>query len=520
LGEEESGYLCLDTDAPAGTVFDVAHGEFLDHGVTRCEIDGRNFADRYICKEGRNKWQFSFNRIGCRYLQLHIPKISDTIKIYNLSVIPSQYPFEHLGTFECSDSSLNKLWQVGRRTLELCANEHYEDCPWREQALYGTDHRYHAMYGYYTFGETKLPETCWDLLGGGLNDDGLLELVAPGRLSANIPSFTYNWISAVWDLLLYSGDIEPAKQQFERICIILDKALRNLTSDGVIENLKGDRYWHLYEWTYALKGDLSEYAAIIDPNGMAYDAMNNLLIIESLRNAAKIAEHIKDSRGIKFKQTSENIAAAFHNIFWDENKKFYASYRRGKKVFHHSQFVQAYAIKEQVVPSEKIVSELLRRITNSAVLYRAEMPSKMFVYDALLTCGDAYEPYIFSDIHGTFCEMIYMGATSLWEVIGGEERFQCAGSLCHGWTAVFNYFAGARLLGVRPLTPGFKEFVVEPVLLGLSKAKGTIPTPYGSIEVAWEDDPAKKELQLMLKHPKQIVHRIIAPADRTLKMKQ
>jgi hypothetical protein len=482
LGEEESGYLYLDADAPAGTIFDIAHGEFLDYKTVRCEIDGRNFADRYICKAGRNTWQFSFNRIGCRYLQLHIPKVSSTIKLYNLTVMPSQYPFKHVGAFECSDSSFNKLWQVGRRTLELCANEHYEDCPWREQALYGTDHRYQALYGYYTFGETKFTVACWDLLGGGLNEDGLLELVAPGRLPVNIPSFTYHWISAVWELLLYSGDPVPAKQQFERICVILDKALQKLTPDGVIENLKGARYWHLYEWTFALKGDLSEYKAIIDPDARAYDAMNNLLLIESLRNAAKIAEHLGDGRGTKFGHAAERIAGAFHTVFWDEKRKFYASYRRGNLVFHQSQFVQAYAVKERVVP-EMLVSNLLRRITNSAILYRAEMPSKMFVYEALLSCGEEYESYIMNDIHGTFCEMIEMGATSLWEVIGGEERFQCAGSLCHGWTAIFNYFAGGQILGVRPLSPGFKTFEVAPKILGLSQASGVVPTPYGNIEI-------------------------------------
>ncbi len=516
LGQEESGYLVVDAYAPAGTVFDIAHGEFLDNGVTRCEIDGRNFADRYICKEGQNTWQFSFNRIGCRYIQLHIPRIEGMIKLYSISVMPCQYPFNHHGSFECSDISLNKLWEVGRRTLELCANEHYEDCPWREQALYGTDHRYQALYGYYTFGETKFTAACWDLLGAGLNDDGLLELVAPGRLPVNIPSFTYHWISAVWELLLYSGQTEPAAKQFDRICIILDKALENLNPSGVVENLKGERYWHLYEWTYALKGDLSEYAAIIDPDAAAFDAMNNLLLIESLRNAAKIAEEIKDNRGEKYLQAATDLARSFHSVFWNDTKKLYASFRRGNMIFHYSQFVQAYAVKQGVVPSETIICDLMKRITNSGVLHGAEMPSKMFVYDVLLSGDTSYESYILNDIHGTFCEMLEMGATSLWEVIGGEERFQCAGSLCHGWTAVLNYFAGSRILGVRPLSPGFRTFEVAPRILGIKKAKGTIPTPEGCIEIEWQDIPSENKFRLWLHHPKNLIPTIKSPDGREL----
>jgi hypothetical protein len=114
--------------------------------------------------------------------------------------------------------------------------------------------------------------------------------------------------------------------------------------------------------------------------------------------------------------------------------------------------------------------------------------------------------------------MIEMGATSLWEVIGGEERFYGAGSLCHGWSAVFNYFAGANILGVRPLTPGFKTFAVAPRILGLSNASGIVPTPYGQVEVKWQDNAAKKEFELFVKHPKEIKAHVVAPEDRKLKL--
>ena len=140
----------------------------------------------------------------------------------------------------------------------------------------------------------------------------------------------------------------------------------------------------------------------------------------------------------------------------------------------------------------------------------------MFVYDVLMSGGDSYEPYISNDIHGTFCEMIDMGATSLWEVVGGEERFQCAASLCHGWSAVLNYFAGARVLGVRPLSLGFKTFEVAPRTLGLLNASGVIPTPHGEIIVRWQDDPEKNELKLFLKYPEGLEARIVAPNNRKL----
>ena len=31
------------------------------------------------------------------------------------------------------------IWRTSARTLRLCMYEHYEDCPWREQAMYAND---------------------------------------------------------------------------------------------------------------------------------------------------------------------------------------------------------------------------------------------------------------------------------------------------------------------------------------------------------------------------------------------
>jgi hypothetical protein len=56
-------------------------------------------------------------------------------------------------------------------------------------------------------------------------------------------------------------------------------------------------------------------------------------------------------------------------------------------------------------------------------------------------------------------------------------------SLCHAWGANPVYLFGKYVLGVKPLTPGYKTYVVEPSLAGLKWIKGRVPTPQGNIEV-------------------------------------
>ena len=49
------------------------------------------------------------------------------------------------------------------------------------------------------------------------------------------------------------------------------------------------------------------------------------------------------------------------------------------------------------------------------------------------------------------------------------------------------------LLGVRPITPGYGKFVVQPKLgyLGLKEAVGRVPTPFGAINASWCVDGEK-----------------------------
>jgi hypothetical protein len=55
---------------------------------------------------------------------------------------------------------------------------------------------------------------------------------------------------------------------------------------------------------------------------------------------------------------------------------------------------------------------------------------------------------------------------------------------------------------------------VAPKILGLSQASGVVPTPYGNIEIRWEDRPSEKEFIFNIKHPKECVPKIKMPAHR------
>ena len=130
-----------------------------------------------------------------RMAELETPNISIPV------ILPESVPFD------CADDLVLRLRSVSIRTLSLCMHEHYEDCPWREQALYGCDSRNQALYGYYTWGNWDFAAASFSLLGKGIRpEDGWLELCAPARCGITIPSFSLIWIMALAEHSLFSGN--------------------------------------------------------------------------------------------------------------------------------------------------------------------------------------------------------------------------------------------------------------------------------------------------------------------------
>ena len=69
---------------------------------------------------------------------------------------------------------------------------------------------------------------------------------------------------------------------------------------------------------------------------------------------------------------------------------------------------------------------------------------------------------------------------------------------CHAWGALLLYEYPARMLGVRPAAPGWKEILVKPAALFLGQAEGRACVPDGYIDVKWalREDTFRLECEL------------------------
>ncbi len=478
LGREEAGLLDLDIEAAAGTVLDIAWGEHLDDMRVRAHVGGRCFGARYVCGEGRKQFTHYFTRLAGQYIQIHISNITKDVTLYYAGLIPVEYPLEVKGLFESSDSLYNRIYDVSVRTLHLCMHEHYEDCPWREQALYAMDMRNQALAGYYTFGEYTFPVVSLDLLAKGLKPDGFLEMCAPAEINITIPVFTLAWVLAVADHYLYSGDKDAAKRMFPVVKAVLDKCAES-SGDGLLPSPTGDRYWHFYDWADGLSGD--GFAKL---GTLRYDAPLNMFYILALEAGERIANAVGEfGFATMCSRHASAVRPQIHERFWDADGRSYITFSGEGAPLHRSELVQALAILAGVCGAHTaaLLRERLADPDNGMVA--TTLSYSLYKFEALLADPDRYGQRVLDKLSADWGHMLFSGATSFWETIKGSSDFGDGGSLCHGWSGIPAYFYHAYVLGVKPSSPGFRTFRHAPLRdVGVS-AEGVVPTPHGPITV-------------------------------------
>ncbi|MBR2904134.1 MAG: hypothetical protein IKC37_05770 [Clostridia bacterium] len=431
LGKETCGHLTLSVTVDKPCKAMLGWGEHLTDLRVRTERAGRNFGIALNLKAGENVLDDYLYRMGAQYLTIFVENTSFTLNA--LSLRETVYPFKKVKR-DFKDRFLNKIYETGVRTLELCAHEHYEDCPWREQALYGGDSRSQMLFGYSAFEEYDYPRASLLLFARSMNEDGLIELCAPARAAITIPSFTAYWLIAICD----NAEADYNEAFVKEILPYTEKALAAFMarSDAQGANMLPEtRYWNFHEWCDGLDGGEIFREKVLSAKK---DGPLTVLLAKAAKGIAALEAKIGNAqKAAEFDAYASTMQKAIAG-FYDEEKGLYASYiEEGKKAGYHA-YMQALAICEGDISKERIaaLANVLKAPEGKVV--DCTYSTLVIKYEAIIK-ADGNADYCVEDICKQFGGMILQGATSYWETALGEADFDDAGSLCHGWSSVACY---------------------------------------------------------------------------------
>lgn len=496
LGREMVGFVEFELDAPAGARVDYAHGEHLADGRVRAEIYGRNFADTCICREGRNVFQLPFRRIGGRYLELHISELNGKpLTLHRIGIRPWVLPLPPAAECNVSEETWQTLQRRAVKTLELCMHEHYEDCPWREQALYSYDSRWQMLYGYYLWGNGDFAAASLNLFAPGQREDGHLRLCAPSRSKTVIPIYSLIWIVQLYEHYLYTGSNElfinnrTAAQKLIKARLADYDAATELYHPGSFD------FWQFYEWAEGLNSRGIQAGEL--------HALYNLYFIEALDAYSKLLKSNNDANYQDYQNIADELRKNVEQVFYNSKRGLYAStYYNGKQgeLFHeHTQVMMLYT---QSVPQDRRAL-LWQKINDRSDLIPMTLSSLPYRVLAAMDAPDCAVENLEQLLLDAYKPMLKSDTDTLWETSEGQRAFQFAGSLCHGWSALPTYYLSAVVLGVKPVEPGFRKFSVTPHWGSFKEVSGAIVTPAGKIYV--DIRQTADGVNVKIKHPQSLV---------------
>jgi hypothetical protein len=502
FGEVVCGSVVLDVEAPRDSRFDVAASEFsLD--AARPAGEEVTLGLRYTARGAGDRFE-TFDAFGFRYATVAV-RANGPVRIHPLAVRERLYPRPAGPFFACSDETLNRVWAVGRRTVDLNAQDAYLDCPTREQRGWTGDFVVHQMVDLVSNPDWGLARRNVELAASP-RSDGMLPMAAGGDIeyldAAYIPDWALHWIRALHNLYRYTGDRELVGRMLPFAENVLRWFVPYQDADGLLSEVNG---WVIIDWS----------SVSVDGSS----SVLNALWARGLQDFAEMSEWLGDGGRAEWARRAWGRVRDGFERFWDERRGVYVDHVvAGEQQRPVSQHAQAAAICAGLAPPQRLDS-LVRALTDRSREVHAAWSAphgdarhagpgeggiggvylftgppapwwdverqivvaqpffRYVVHDALVAAGHV-------DLIPERCldwrALLERCPTSLSETWFG-------GTTCHGWSATPTRDLCMHTLGVTPAEPGFARARVAPRPGFLQWVKGAVPTPHGLLSVEMRD---------------------------------
>lgn len=498
FGTNQTGVIQFKTSLPAGTKLTVQYGELLypDGSLNKMtSVTGQIKApgtggpgapdtayqeDVFICSGGDDVFQPSFTYHGFRYAELKgYPGVPDTSAIRALVLHADVH---QTGSFSCSDTRLNELFTICKRTFLSNLIGVQSDCPHREKLGYGGDIMATAESFIHLFDMKDFyAKTVLDYADAARPDGGLTEtapFVGIADEGYGGGSGPIEWGTAhpelIWQLYRYYGNKELLSEQYPNAKKWVE-FLRKKASGHLIKNTIGDH-------------------ESIAPKDLAVSATSfyyyNVMLV------ANFASVMGDKKEASiYNKLADSIKYQFIETFIQSDSG---------KVGIGTQATQAHALYFGLVPGhlqKAAFDYLIQDITkkNGGHLSTGIFGTK-FLLEVLAQNGRADLAYDIITKEGFpgWMHMMDQGATSLWEHWEFSDNTFSHNHPMFGTVTefFFRWLAGVRRVGMgegkeerggRGYPTGKPDyFILQPDTRRLNWVKATVGTQHGPLKTEWK----------------------------------
>ena len=475
FGAQRLGWLTLDVAAPRGSVIELM-------GVEAWGPQGPQFTElmsntaRIVCKGGRQRFESIVVR-GLRHLILDVMPNGGPVKISAAEMRGENFPWWPRGSFRCSETRLNQIYEMCAHTLRISSMDVFVDATYEQTLWVGDTCSMLIPLHHYVQGEPALPEHSLRMIAQSLERTPLVNSQVPSAWEDRlIPNWSFFWVYGVRANYELTGNCGFVRELLPALAQQADFVLRSLDAEGLFE--LHENVWHFLDWNGQADNHLRAERTVY--------CHENCLALASIEDTAWLAQQTGDRKlSARMKTAADRLRAAILKHFKLPGKDAFGETRSNgitSEVITAS--TQICALRAGLLENP---AEVSRRVLFPPSGWVPTGTPWMWSLGGLEACSHGQAAVVYQGIAEHWGRMLDQGATAAWEMFEGRHRPGLpTRSWCHGWSAGPAWILPAYALGVRPAAPGWKEVIISPQPGNLLWAEGTVPTPLGDLHVRWD----------------------------------
>lgn len=494
-GTNLAGWIRLKVNAPKGTRIGIYYGENedpQDHGQP-----GGYQQMAYVAKGVKDEIaECHFSYKGFRYVNIvgYPGKLTaDDIEVcqVNSDVAP-------VGSFACSDSTLNALHRICNRSMISNLHSIPTDCPHREKNGWMGDAVTGMEYGMANYDLAALMTKFTRDMFDTQDSVGRMSTIAPDN--QYIKGRSTLWPSACihvpWYMYNYYGDT----RLFERYWDKMKLFTQGVWKYNQVEGKPGIFTDVLADWC-------SPHGNIGDEGPEVYTTMNFFLVLKRLSKMAGILGKQKDAED--YNNQAEQVRSSVYHHCFDAKQLIFG----GVKPSGYRQGPNAMALQYGIVKPEHY-KQVLDRLTDDIAIERENhfyggIFTGLALWELMPQTGNAKLAYAVAknDTYPGYGFMLKNGATSVW------EHWEDQASHIHHFMGFVDNYLIRHVAGINSDMdhPGFGVVEVEPKFIeGISHAEASYNSIHGLIHLDWEKN-SNGTILLNLQVPVNCTAKVILP---------
>jgi hypothetical protein len=465
------------------------------------DAPGANRQSEILLRDGIQTFELPYYD-SFSVINIKAEDISEPIEIVDVRCVFTSFPVQYTGEFSCSDPEFNRIWEVCRWVTQICMQTHHLDSPHHQEPISDAgDYLIESLNSFYAFGEGTLARQ--DL-------KKIARTLEQRQFQSFHTSYSLLWLRMLVQYYEYTGDSAPLKELAPQVEGLMRQFEGYIGKNGLISEAPN---YMFMDWVEIDGYNLHHPPAVIGQGYMTalyYQALTDAQVVAKLSSSSGLSSYYEKRRN--------SIKAAFETELWNSAKGLY---RDGKPF-------QTSVKPNQWMPADRDIETFSTQVNTLAVSCglvepsRAKMVMKSILDRSDMNCQPYFMHFVFEALSksGLMSELADRQLRR-WQIVPDTQSFHemwTVGDLSHAWNATPMFQMSGRVLGVIPIKPGFEEFAVRPITLGLAWAKGKVPTPHGVIEVSWNKtgDQIRLEITVPKGTKARVGGRLVGPGKRQL----